>query len=731
MALPIVKRYLIAFEQYKWVGLVTFTVAVGVSGVVALQKAPAPLYTASGTLTYRRPSVIFSTTGSKIQEQGQELTRDMLMDKQVVEAAAALARVNPKKLNDKNVTIKTPKPSDNPPLIQISYKDTDRKRSEVVVDALMAEMVKQSRSINTSRLREIIQQINKRLPEVFQELRTAEERLEVYEKREGASILEAQSRTLPQAITASEQQQRQIRLQLEGIEVQIKSLEARLGLSANQAYVAQALAADPIIAQLRIQLYSVESQLEILRKDLRDEHPKIVDLLKQKQALDEQLQQRAAEVLGGNGVAAPLREAAQIRVDAALDPARQQLAQTLINLQTQRESLKQQLLGAAKTEEELRRQHATIPNKQAEQARLAQQVTLKKALYDKMQLSLVDAQAAVAETAGSLAVAKSAQAPDVESNQKSLPVMLAVGGFVGVLLSGGLIFVLGMLGGKFYSWEEVRGALQEQDVQLLGILPKVAVFDPDSPEMPVIVEWHSPYLEFYERWRTNLRRVGGKALKVVLLTSAASLEGKSFCAYNLAIASARAGKRTLLIEADLRSPSQADCLQVQVDFPLEPLRYYSNFNECIQIAPAVENLYIVPSPGPLQQTAAVLESSEMRHLLEDARHRFDFVVIDAPALSACNDALTLEPYTDGIVLVARPGYTVSSMLAEATEQLTESDEETNQSQPRLLGAIINGADISVELRDVEEDLYSFPANGNGAVALNSHPIPKVKTKLRR
>jgi len=735
MTLSVVKRYLIAFDQYKWVGLATLAVTVGVSGVVAMQPTPRPVYVAAGMLAYRRPTVIFSSTTTKIQQEGQEITKDMLLETKVIEAVAKKVNISAKKLKD-DVQVKMPTKNNDPSaLIQVLYKNADRQKAEAVTEALMKEMVARSQTINTSRLRETIAQINQRLPKVTQELRETEEKLEAYEKREGTSILAAQSGTLPQAITGSEQQQRQLRVQLGGIEAQIKSLQNRLGLNVEQAYVAQALSADPIIGQLRVQIFSLESQLKILRSDLQEEHPKIVELLKQKQAFDQQLQQRQSEVLGGNGVGAPFRSADRIRVDSSLDPSRQLLAQSLIALQTQKEVVQQQIKGVEKTEQELRRQHATIPNKQLEQARLAQQVGFKKALYDKMQSALVDAEASVAETTGSLTIAQPPKTDDVESSKRGLPVMLAVGGFVGLLLGGGLIFLLGMLNGKFYSWEEVRAALVEKEVPILGVLPEVLVFDSYGLEMPIARSPNSPYLEFYERLRTNLRRIGDKPVKVVLLTSAAAEEGKTFSAYNLAIASARSGKRTLLIEADLRSASNIESLKIAVD-PLaavEPLHYYGNISECVRLVPDVENLYVIPSPGFLRQAAGILESSEMRRLFEDVRNRFDFVVVDSPALSECNDALTLEPYTDGIILVARPGYTLSSMLSEAADQLLESDDEESSKSPRLLGAIINGADIAVKFRnDVDEEEMSLGAIGDGVIEVRSRRLPqqsKTKNKL--
>ncbi|MCC3516584.1 tyrosine-protein kinase domain-containing protein [Microcoleus sp. PH2017_18_LLB_O_A] len=751
MTLSVVKRYLIAFDQYKWVGLATLAVTVGVSGVVAVQPNQAPVYVAKGTLAYSKPTVIFSSTTTKIQQEGQEITKDKLLNQQVIQAAAKklikaenklnkqAAELNSEELNEKvkiltkklkdGVEIKMPTKSNDPSaLIQVSYKNADPQKAEKRAEALMKEMVIYSENSNNFSVRKTIDKINQRLPKVTQELREVEAKLESYEKREETSILAVQSGTLPQAIIATEQQQRQLRVQLGAIVAQIKSLQERLGLNGEQAYVAQALSADPIIAQLRVQLFSIESQLKILRSDLQEEHPKIVELLKQKQAFEQQLQQRQSEVLGGNGVAAPLRSADRIRIDSSLDPARQQLAQSLIALQTQRDVVQEQLKGVENTERQLRQEYAKIPNKQLEQARLAQQVALKKALYDKMQAALVDAEAARAETTGSLTVAQPPKIDDVPPNKKGLPVMLAVGGFVGLLLGGGFIFLLGMLNGKFYSWEEVRAALVEKEVPILAVLPEVIVFDSYGEEMPLALEPNSPYLEFYERLRTNLRRIGEKPVKVVLLTSAAPLEGKSFSAYNLAIASARSGKRTLLIEADLRSGSNVESLKIAAD-PLaavEPLHYYGNMSECVLLVPEVENLYVVPSPGSLRQASAVLESSEMRRLFEDVRNRFDFVVVDSPALSECNDALTLEPYTDGIILVARAGYTLASMLSEAADQLVESDDEdSHKSGPRLLGAIINGADIAVKYRnDIDEFELPLSAVSDGAIEVRSRQLPQ-------
>ena len=216
------------------------------------------------------------------------------------------------------------------------------------------------------------------------------------------------------------------------------------------------------------------------------------------------------------------------------------------------------------------------------------------------------------------------------------------------------------------------------------------VDDLDREALPVILSPDSAYLEFYEKFRSNLRRMGGNNFKVLLITSTSRQEGKTVSAYNLGIASALAGKRTLIIETDLRSPSHASSLNVSPDLnaKLEPLGYYAKLNECIRLVPDVENLYIIPSPGPLRQSAAILESNEMRRLMEDVRERFDLVILDTSSLSLSNDPLLIQPYSDGIVLVTRPNLTQENMLVETIDQLVESE-------LGLLGVIVNGADILV------------------------------------
>lgn len=724
MTPPIVKRYLLAVDRYKWAIPAGVFVGMAAAGVVVSLPDPATVYQANALLVSNRPPIAFSTIGTEVRQPIETFTSDSLVPKEMIEAVAKEVGVPPLEVvRNTKVEVDVPKaakgqaaPAASSAQVDVAYSDSDPKRAIAVAQQFSQRIVEQSRLNNSARLRAVIDSINQRLPKVSGDLRASERVLEEYDRVEGPQLIAAQNGTLIGAITGSESQQRQLQLQLDGTNAQIRSLEQRLGLDPNQAYVSSALSADPLLANLRAQIQQVEAQISLKGKDLRPEHPDMVNLRKQQQTLEEQLQKRAGEVVGGNGVAAPF--SSSVRKDSSLDPARQQLANVLVGLKTQQEVLQQQLISTARSEQTLRQQFSIVPNRQLERTRLEDQVRLKKALHDQMQLKLVDAKAAEAETVSSLSLAKAPSLlPTPPKVGKSIPLTLAIGGLVGLLVGGGLIFLLDTMEGKFYTEEDLREALRQRDVMILGALPLVKVWD--VKDSPVLIKSDSPYFEYYERFHSKLRLTEGKALRVILLTSTIADEGKTISAYNLAIASARAGKRTLLIEADLRSSSQANYVNLAADpdSVIEPLRYYGQISECVRLAPDVENLYIVPSVGPQRQAASILESSEMRRLLEDARGRFDLVVLDTPALSQCNDALLLEPHSDGLVLVTRPGVTQESILTEAIDHLSETEDH------KLLGAIING--VEVHFSRAVEDAMMADAH-NSAIDRSAKPSTSEK-----
>lgn len=699
MTPPIVTRFLIALDQYKLIGMFIFGLIFLGSGVFALQQ-PKPqqqpsVYQARGDLYFKpQPTPSFTNLGQQLQEQGVGIiNQDLLLSPAVITRVIAQLKskgfniteedIN-KLIEDKQLQLTLPK-AEEAKIITVQYLDNQEKRAQLLIQVFLEQMVKESELLNSSQLRTKIAALQKRVVEIQDELKQAEGKLYSYIGTEGSALLAIQDGSLFTAITANQEQQRQLKIAIEGVDGEIGSLSNQLGLTPDQAYTSSALSSDPIIASLRAQLLQIESQISLLGRDLRPEHPKMVELFKQKSANEQLLRERASEVIGKDGILTPLPS--QIRKESNLDPARQELANRLVALKSQKESLLKQLESVRKTEEELRREYERFPEKQIIQSQLAQEVQNKRSLYQNIVASLVDAQSAEAEIVSNLEIARPPLVQEVKPEIKqpvSTVVILAAGAGAGVLMAIGVIFLLAVLDSRLHTAQEIKAILGEREVPLLGEVPYIFSYDADGKETGIIVETNSVYLPFYERFRSNVRRFSAEDTRVILVTSISEQEGKSISGYNLAIASANAGKRTLLIEANLRNGSQAPTVNITLD-PLasvEPLNYYASTSDCIRLVPEIYNLYVVPSPGPQQQAAAIIESNELKRLINDSRQRFDLVIVDTPSLSRCNDALLLEPLTDGIILVTRPGITQGNLLTETLEQF--EDAEIN-----LIGVAIN------------------------------------------
>ncbi|MFN9735702.1 MAG: GumC family protein [Microcystis sp.] len=719
MALPIVKRFLISLDQNKFVGIFVFLVCLGGSVIFALlpdPEKPPTFYRAVGQLAYRVPPPAFTSIGTQLQEQGRAIDRDLLLSPRVLVNAAKKLQFNQEqivKIRDQDLKItfpgevegqknnsNRPTETDQPQEMLLELTADSQAKAELILETLMKEMVEYSRWLNTSQLRARIEALSVRLNEVQKDLTRAEEKFYRYISTQGSDLLAIQDGSLFTAITSSQQQQREIRLELQGIQGQINSLSEQLDLTPDQAYTSSALSADPIIASIRAQILGTEAQLERLQKDLRPEHPTVAKLRKEQQVNESLLQKRAAEVIGKDGILTDL-PSSRIRQQSNLDATRQQLAAQLVTLQTQREGLMKQLESLVTQEQQLRSQYEKFPDKQLQQARLTQAVAFQRGIYENILNALVDAQAAEAETVGSLTVAQPPVAQPLEQvfNRKNRTLILLVGAGLGTLAGLGTILLLAVIDDRLHSPQELREALVSRDILLLGQLPIVRNLEGEEIE-PILADANANYLPYYERLRSTLRLVGGgETVKVVIVTSITGGEGKTATAYNLAIAASLAGRRTLLVEGDLRSLSKAEEIGVTPDPNSfrEPLLYYGAKSKSIRLAPNIENLSILPSPGPQKQAAAIIESSELQLILKDSRGRFDLVIVDTPSLSSCNDALLLEELADGIILVTRQAITRSSLLSEATDQLTEAE-------VKILGAVINYVDITPTLNTAEPEL---------------------------
>lgn len=187
-------------------------------------------------------------------------------------------------------------------------------------------------------------------------------------------------------------------------------------------------------------------------------------------------------------------------------------------------------------------------------------------------------------------------------------------------------------------------------------------------------EGHSPAAESFRRLRTNLQFLNvDNPPRVFVLTSSVATEGKSETAINLSLALAEAGNRVLLIEADLRRPLVVSYLSMPDKVGLTNiLSGQADFSDVVQ--QTRHNGVDLLACGPLPPNPSELLASETaRHLFEDLRSKYEYVIIDSPPLLPVTDGALLARITDGALLVVRSHRTTSDQVAQAVDNLKKAD----------------------------------------------------------
>lgn len=174
-----------------------------------------------------------------------------------------------------------------------------------------------------------------------------------------------------------------------------------------------------------------------------------------------------------------------------------------------------------------------------------------------------------------------------------------------------------------------------------------------------------------------------KSYQTILVTSPEPGTGKSTIAANLAIVYAQKGKKTLLIDGDMRKPT------VHMTFNMSNhLGLSTNLTKALELSEScqrtdVKNLFILPSGIIPPNPAELLSSKRMEYLMTAIRKIFDIIIIDSPPITVVSDALILASQTDGVILVVRKKVTKKEKLKQATEQI-------DMVKAPIIGVVFNG-----------------------------------------
>lgn len=278
-----------------------------------------------------------------------------------------------------------------------------------------------------------------------------------------------------------------------------------------------------------------------------------------------------------------------------------------------------------------------------------------------------------------LHVIEHATLPQDPVNANRLTTIL-LGAAIGLVLSTGAAYLMEYMDDTLKTPDEIS---RELELPVIGFIAEMASARGNGLGAIVAEQPRSPIAEAYRSLRTNLEFAGvDRPLQTILITSPNPTDGKTTVAANLAVMMAQGGKRTLLVDADMRRPRVHNMLDVANHFGLSDIfRDRLAVGEAVQAWDGMEGLRVLSSGSLPPNPAELLGSAKMDQILEEAQETADVVVIDSPPFLV-SDASVLAAKVDGVVLVIRPGRTNVTTAKAMLEQFQRAD-------ARVVGVVLN------------------------------------------
>ncbi|GAC1513632.1 MAG: hypothetical protein NVS2B16_18940 [Chloroflexota bacterium] len=260
-----------------------------------------------------------------------------------------------------------------------------------------------------------------------------------------------------------------------------------------------------------------------------------------------------------------------------------------------------------------------------------------------------------------------------------------LGALAGLVLAGGLAALLEYLDQGLHSEEDVRTRL---GVPCLGIIPRYHVSKTGKMAQKSERRAHAAG-EAYRRLRTNILFSSLDApLRCVVVTSVRAGEGKSRTSANLAVALAASEKRVLLVDGDMRRPSQHRLFAQPMDYGVSDMLLATATHEGLILngehATRYPNLSLITCGTIPPNPSELLASSRAKALLRAFESQYDMVVVDTPPADVVGDALSLAANASATVVVIEAGKTNAT---EAT-RVIESIEKVGA---KVVGVVLNKA----------------------------------------
>jgi capsular exopolysaccharide synthesis family protein len=340
---------------------------------------------------------------------------------------------------------------------------------------------------------------------------------------------------------------------------------------------------------------------------------------------------------------------------------------------------------------------AQTPQDSARISALSRSVDLRQEVYTALLQQYERTRVAEELRSNALSIVEPATLPREPSKPNTM-MNLMLGALVGLVAGTGLALLFERLDTRVQSTDEIE---EITALPALGRIPYVR-------RMPanVFLGNSIPAQEAYHRLQARLEaRTAGDGLRSILVTSAEPGEGKSAIVANLAQALAHAGRRVVIVDANLRRPVMHQILDVSNKAGLSnALNHEWTVQEAVQTT-RVPGVWVLTSGTPHPNPALLFKSPGMAGLLDELTNPFDVILLDVPPVLAVADATLLAPQVDGVLLAVGRDQTKRESIVAALEHLAAV-------QARVLGVVVNWAEPTEDLHGYRH-YQQLPSRRNG------------------
>ncbi len=528
-------------------------------------------------------------------------------------------------------------------LVNVSFSNPDPKFAATVVNTLAQSYIEQSLELRFAASQEAAAWLKGKLIEGRKKLEESEANLNQYKREHNIVALDDK-----ESITSQKLEQLNkdlIAAQTHRMEAETRFKEVSQGNSISQVLN------NPLILVLKGQEAKLIAEYSELSRKYGEDHPRMIRLTN--------------ELAATRG-----------KIGAEMGQIAQAIKNEYHMAKAQEENLKA-ALESQKTDTQ------DLGDRNIQSRVLLRDVETNRAMYENMLKSLKTTTASENTPATNIRIVYPATVPTAPvSPRKSRNLMFAA--VMGLVLGGGLALFMESLDTTLKTPEEVEGCLE---IPNLALIPHMEFTsgNPANEEFPELIVHHGMQglaSESYRGLRTAiLFSAPGQAPRILLVTSALPLEGKSLTSANLATAMAKAEPNVLLVDSDLRRPS----LHKIFHLPAEP--GLSNFlvgelDDLPIVETIVPNLFVVPAGKIPPHPSELLGSERMREFLDLAKSRFGRIIMDSPPLMSVTDAAILSTQAEGVLLVVKAESVPRKAAMDAKDQLLEVN-------ATLLGVVFN------------------------------------------